>query len=146
VADRAKSLLRKAVDHYQESGGKAIAALSRQGEIMDDELYVYVIDTEGIMLASGGPSANLIARDVGQPLNDDLNKGFKEALGLAPSDTIHHADYRGQNWQDGREERKRVFFQRVDDKIFSVGYYMPRSSEGEAKALLNNVEIGRAHV
>ncbi|SES03829.1 cache domain-containing protein [Halopseudomonas bauzanensis] len=138
-ADRAKSLLRKAVDHYQENGEKAIAAFSRQGEFMDDELYVYVIDTEGIMLASGGPSANLIGRDVSQALNDDLNKGFKEALALPPSDTIHHADYRWHNWQDGREERKRVFFQRVGGKVFSVGYYMPRSSEGEAKALLNNV-------
>ena len=84
-ADRAKSLLRKAVDHYQENGEKAIAAFSRQGQFIDDELYVYVIDTEGIMLASGGPSANLIGRDVSQALNDDLNKGFKEALALPPT-------------------------------------------------------------
>ncbi|HDZ57781.1 MAG TPA: calcium channel protein [Pseudomonas xinjiangensis] len=138
-AESAKSLLRKAVDYYQENGEKAIAAFSRQGQFIDGELYVYVIDTEGTMLASGGPSANLIGRDVSQALNDDLNKGFKEALALPPSDTIHHADYRWQNWQDGREERKRVFFQRVDNKIFSVGYYMPRSSEGEAKALLDHV-------
>tara|TARA_R110001592_G_scaffold124543_8_gene333551 strand:+ start:11207 stop:12073 length:867 start_codon:yes stop_codon:yes gene_type:complete len=138
-ADSAKSLLRKAVDYYREKGDQAIAAFSRQGPFVDGQLYVYVIDTDGTMLASGGPSANLIGRDVSQALNDDLNKGFKEALALPPSDTIHQADYRWLNWQDGREERKRVFFQRVEDKIFSVGYYMPRSSEAEARALLDHV-------
>ncbi|TKA89640.1 cache domain-containing protein [Halopseudomonas bauzanensis] len=138
-ADRAKSLLRKAVDYYQENGDRALAAFSRQGAFIEDELYVYVIDTQGIMLASGGPSANLIGRDVSGALNDHLNKGFKAALALPESDEIHYADYRWLNWQGGGEERKRVFYQRVDDKIFSVGYYIQRSSIEEAKTLLSYV-------
>ncbi|SDS89711.1 MULTISPECIES: cache domain-containing protein [Pseudomonadaceae] len=138
-ADRAKSLLRKAVDYYQKNGDRALAAFSRQGAFIEDQFYVYVIDTQGIMLASGGPSANLIGRDVSGALNDDLNKGFKAALALPESDEIHHADYRWLSWQDGREERKRVFYQRVDDKIFSVGYYIQRSSIEEAKTLLDHV-------
>ncbi|MEH6499831.1 MAG: cache domain-containing protein [Pseudoalteromonas distincta] len=138
-ADRAKSLLRKAIAHYRAEGESSLAAFSRQGEFVDEELYVYVIGTDGVMLASGGPSSNLIGRDVGSALNDDLNKGFKASLALPESEQIHHADYRWMNWQIGRVERKRVFYQRVDDKIFSVGYYIERSSETEAQVLLDYV-------
>ncbi|MEB3733917.1 hypothetical protein ULF88_06790 [Halopseudomonas pachastrellae] len=41
------------------------------------------------------------------------------------------------NWSDGKVERKHVFYQKVDGKTFAVGYYLPRSSEAAATALLN---------
>lgn len=138
-ADRATTLLTKAIAHYREKGDSAMAAFSRQGEFVDDELYVYVIDTAGVMLASGGPSVNLVGRDVSQALNEELRERFQRALALPEANDIHHADYRWMNWQEGRFERKRVFFQRVDDKIFAVGYYIPRSTEEEALVLLDHV-------
>tara|TARA_R110000764_G_scaffold83120_1_gene163550 strand:- start:396 stop:1259 length:864 start_codon:yes stop_codon:yes gene_type:complete len=135
----AKRLLNEAIDYYKRHGDEAMAAFSRQGRFVQDDLYVYVINTDGVMLASGGPSANLIGRDVGAALNDDLNKALKEALSLPETGEMHAADYRWMNWADGREERKRVLFQRVDDKVFSVGYYLPRSSREEAKLFLDRV-------
>ncbi|MEH6800698.1 MAG: cache domain-containing protein [Pseudomonadales bacterium] len=136
---RAKRLLNEAIEYYRSHGDDAMAAFSRQGRFVQDDLYVYVINTDGVMLASGGPSANLIGRDVGAALNDDLNKPLKEALSLPETGEMHAADYRWMNWSDGREERKRVLFQRLDDKVFSVGYYLPRSSEDEAKQFLDRV-------
>ena len=135
-AERATRLLDKAVAHYKANGESAFAAFSRQGVFVDGELYVYVVDTSGVMLASGGPSANLVGRDISSVLGDELNKTFKEALSLPETGETHSAEYRWMNWADGKTQRKRVFFQRVGERIFAVGYYMPRSSQTEALALL----------
>ncbi|MBS7691889.1 cache domain-containing protein [Pseudomonas lalucatii] len=135
-AERAKALLDKAVAHYQATGDAALAAFSRQGEFIDGELYVYVLDTAGVMLASGGPSVNLVGRNISSALNDELNAAFREALNLPDSGAVHRAEYRWLNWNDGKVERKHVFFRRVGERIFAVGYYMPRASPEEAESLL----------
>ena len=58
------ALLEKALAYYHDNGDKAFAAFSRQGEFVDKDRYVFVVDTKGVMLASGGPSSALIGRDV----------------------------------------------------------------------------------
>ena len=52
-AQDAKALLQKAVSYYQAHGDEAFAVFSRQGEFIKGQLYVYVVDTNGVMLASG---------------------------------------------------------------------------------------------
>jgi hypothetical protein len=47
------ALLEKALAYYHENGDKAFAAFSRQGEFVDKDRYVFVLDTNGVMLASG---------------------------------------------------------------------------------------------
>jgi len=64
----ARALLEKALGYYHDQGDKAFAAFSRQGEFVDHDRYVFVVDTQGVMLASGGPSSALIGRDVSQVL------------------------------------------------------------------------------
>jgi len=133
----AKSLLTKAVAHYQQVGDKALAEFSRQGEFVDGERYVFVTDTNGVMLASGGPSVVLIGRDVSSVLDPDLQKAFKDVLKTPESAGIQQAEYRWQNWRDGKVERKHVYFQRIGDRILAVGYYLPRASPEQARALLD---------
>lgn len=133
----AKALLERAVARYQNDGDKAFAAFSRQGEFVDGERYVFVVDTKGVMLASGGPSVVLIGRDVSQVLEPDLQKAFKEVLQTPASKGIQEAEYRWNNWADGKVERKRVYFQRVGERILAVGYYVPRASAEQARALLD---------
>lgn len=132
----ARALLEKAVAYYQQQGDKAFAAFSRQGDFVDKDRYVFVVDTHGVMLASGGPSAALIGRDVSEVLGPDLKKAFKDVL-KTPSEGVQEAEYRWQNWADGKVERKRVFFQRVGERILAVGYYLPRASADQAWALLD---------
>lgn len=136
-AERANQLLHKAVEFYKQNGDAALAAFSRQGEFIDGELYVYVVDTAGVMLASGGPSVNLVGRNISSALNDELNTAFQEALNLPDSDAVHSAEYRWMNWQDGKVERKHVFFRRLGERVFAVGYYLPRASPQEAQLLLD---------
>jgi cytochrome c len=131
------ALLEKALAYYHDNGDKAFAAFSRQGEFVDKDRYVFVLDTKGVMLASGGPSSALIGRDVSETLGPDLQKAFKDALKVPEGNGIQQADYRWQNWADGKVERKHVYYQRVGQRILAVCYYLPRASAEQAMALLN---------
>lgn len=133
---RARQLLQRAVDYYQVQGDAAFAAFSRQGEFIDGEHYVFVVDTQGIMLASGGTSAVLIGRNVSDALEPELQDAFKAAL-TEDGESVRTAEYRWKNVRDGRIERKRVFFKRVGERIIAVGLYLPRATPQQANALLN---------
>ncbi|GAB5341133.1 cache domain-containing protein [Pseudomonas fluorescens] len=134
-ARAAKALLEKALAYYQSNGDKAFAAFSRQGEFVDHDRYVFVVDTQGVLLASGGPSSVLIGRDVSEQLGPDLQASFKQALAVPEGQGIQQADYRWQNWNDGKVEKKHVFYQRVGERILAVGYYLPRATPEQARAL-----------
>ncbi|AVJ21725.1 MULTISPECIES: cache domain-containing protein [Pseudomonas] len=136
-AQAAKALLEKALAYYHKQGDKAFAAFSRQGEFIDQDRYVFVVDTKGVLLASGGPSSALIGRDVSEVLGPDLQASFKQALSVPEDQGIQQADYRWQNWNDGKVEHKHVFYQRVGERILAVGYYLPRATPEQARALRN---------
>lgn len=136
-AQAAKALLEKALAYYQTQGDKAFAAFSRQGEFIDQDRYVFVVDTQGVLLASGGPSSALIGREVSEVLGPDLRQSFKDALKVPEGQGIQQADYRWQNWNDGKVEHKHVFYQRVGERILAVGYYLPRATPEQARALRN---------
>ena len=136
-AQAAKALLEKALAYYHKQGDKAFAAFSRQGEFIDQDRYVFVVDTQGVLLASGGPSSALIGRDVSEVLGPDLQASFKQALSVPEGQGIQQADYRWQNWNDGKVEHKHVFYQRVGERILAVGYYLPRATPEQARALRN---------
>ena len=136
-AQAAKALLEKALAYYHKQGDKAFAAISRQGEFIDQDRYVFVVDTKGVLLASGGPSSALIGRDVSEVLGPDLQASFKQALSVPEGQGIQQADYRWQNWNDGKVEHKHVFYQRVGERILAVGYYLPRATPEQARALRN---------
>jgi signal transduction histidine kinase len=136
-AQAAKALLERALAYYQSNGDKAFAAFSRQGDFVDQDRYVFVVDTKGVLLASGGPSSALIGRNVSEVLGPDLKQSFKDALAVPEGSGIQQAEYRWQNWNDGKVERKHVYYQRVGQRILAVGYYLPRATPEHARALRN---------
>lgn len=136
-AQQARQLLKEATAYYRQVGDEALAEFSRQGRFNTARQYVYVVNTQGVMLASGGPSAIYIGRDISTLLDEDLKKAFAQALAEPESGIIHSQEYRWMNWQDRKVERKHVFYQRIGDKVFAAGYYLPRSSPQEAQRLLD---------
>lgn len=135
----ARALLTEAVEYYKENGDKALAVFSRQGRFVKDDLYVFAINTNGIMLASGGPSVMLIGRDIMNTIDDELKPKFQQALSLPESGEILEADYPWGSWDTGgRKITKHVYFQRVGDTVLAVGYYRPRATSEEALQLLNS--------
>ncbi|MCW2271811.1 hypothetical protein M2153_004538 [Pseudomonas sp. JUb96] len=140
----ARRLLQQAVDYYRLQGDAAFAAFSRQGAFIDGEHYVFVVDTHGTMLASGGTSAVLIGRDVSAALEPELREGFHQALSGEEGE-VRVAEYCWMNARDGRPERKRVFFQRVGDRVIAVGLYLPRATQQQAAQLLDRTVAALEH-
>jgi signal transduction histidine kinase len=138
AAETAQGLLQRAVEYYQVQGDAALAAFSRQGEFTTAERYVFVVDTHGIMLASGGTSAVLIGRDVSTVLPPELHSAFEQALKTDANAGVQTAEYRWKSWANGKIERKRAYFQRVGDRIIAVGEYVPRATPEQAQALLSH--------
>lgn len=136
-AKRAKELLYRAVEYYKEKKDLALAAFMRQGEFTQGDLYVYVISKNGSMLASGGSSAALVGRDVSGMRDADGKLLFREILDTVKSKESGTVEYRWLNRKDRKVERKVTYFQKVEDVIIAVGYYIPRASAGQAKAMLN---------
>ena len=133
---RCARLLDKAVSRLREVGDAALLEFNRSPEFLDKELYVYVVDTDGMMLASGGPSANLVGRNVAD-LKDVTGKAFfRELLDAAATTGGGRVEYRWENRATNRVERKVTLFNRVDDRIVAVGYYLPLAAPEQAKALL----------
>jgi len=133
---RAQALLERAVAHYQDIKDPALAEFSRKGEFVDRELYVYVVSTAGVLLASGGPSASVIGRNVaGQ--RDALGKPFfREMLTKAQMNHSGYVEYRWLNPVDNKVERKVAHFQKVGNRIIVVGYYVAHATPAQAQALL----------
>ncbi|MBA1204303.1 calcium channel protein [Pseudomonas capeferrum] len=133
----ARALLKSAAAYYHEYKAQALPVFSRQGPFIRDDHYVYVLDSNGVMLASGGPSASLIGSSLLEQLPDDIKQSFEHALSVQEQQGVQEAEYRWTNWQTGRVERKRVLFQRVDDVLLGVGYYISKATPAHARALLD---------
>lgn len=138
AADEAKAqqMLAKAVAYYKEKGDLALATFSRQGEFIDGELYVVVLSTEGVMLASGGPSSILIDRNIADLQDADGKMFVREELELAAREGRGKVEYRWMNRVDRKIERKVAFIEKVGDKIISVGFYEPHGTPEQARALV----------
>lgn len=77
---RASTLLKRAADYYQLQGDAALPAFSRQGEFIDGDRFIFVVDSRGTLLASGGPTAVLIGREVSKVLAPELKDAFTHAF------------------------------------------------------------------
>ena len=132
-AKRANALLDRAVAYYKEKGDDALPAFGRGGNFIDGEYYVYVVGIDGVMYASGGPSATLVGRDV-TDLKDVSGKPFmRDLLEAGKTQGAGMVEYRWLNPYDDKVEPKKALFRRVGDKILAVGYYIPRATAEEAR-------------
>ncbi len=123
-AGRAQVLLQRAVALYKETKDLALAHFSPQGEFVDDELYVYVVSTKGVMLASGGKPSSYIGSNVAD-LQDAVGKRFfREMLDKARTKGSGTVEYHWLNPVSNKTERKVAYFQKVKDRIIAVGYYV----------------------
>jgi cytochrome c len=62
---------------------------------------------------------------------------FREMIDGAASAGSGQVEYRWLNRIDNKVERKITYYQRVNDKILAVGFYIPRASAEQAKKLLD---------
>lgn len=141
---RAARLLERAVKHVQEKGEAALADFSRQGPYVDRDLYVYAVAADGRFLASGGSSAALIGQNVNATTDAAGKPFFREMLEMAAAKGEGRVEYRWLNPADQREEPKVTLFRKVGDIIVAVGFYAPRATAAQARAMLDEAAAALA--
>ncbi|MBS0441035.1 MAG: cache domain-containing protein [Proteobacteria bacterium] len=133
---RAHALLERAIAHYRRAGDKALPDFTHSAGFADGELYVFVVDTRGTLLASGGPAAALVGQNVAD-LKDVTGKPFMaEILDRTKSKGAGTVTYRWLNRVDNKVESKVTYFQKVGERIIAVGYHVARATPAQAEALL----------
>ncbi|WP_416425094.1 cache domain-containing protein [Pseudomonas sp. App30] len=135
---QASALLKRAVDYYQVQGDAALPAFSRQGEFIDADRFIFVVDSHGTLLASGGNSAVLIGREISKVLAPELNAAFADAFDNIGKQGVQSVEYRWDNKAQHRIELKRVYFQKVGDRVIAATQSVPRASAEQAVRLLEN--------
>ena len=135
-AQRAQALLARAVGLYRQQGDGAFAAFNGPSEFVDGELYVWVLGTDGVMLASGGSSAALIGRKVMNMRDAFGTPFFYDMLEKAKTSDTGIVEYRWLNRLHHKPERKITYFQKVGERLLAVGYYIPRASPEQAATML----------
>ncbi len=133
---RTQALLDRAERHLRDKGEQALATFSQAGEFHDGDLYVYVVDTDGKLIASGGSSGALIGRNVRDMTDSDGRPFFREMLEGARSAGTGTVEYRWYNPARNRAEPKIATYRAVGDRILVVGYYAPNASIELAKSML----------
>lgn len=134
---RAERLLDVATRHVEQKGEAGAHDFGRQSAFVDRDLYAYALRLDGVFLASGGSSAVLVGENVIKQTDSDGKPFFREMIETALRDGQGRVEYRWYNPADSRGEPKLTLFRRVGDIIVAVGFYPPRATPVEARALLN---------
>lgn len=123
TAAEAKSMVEKAVAFLKANGkDKAFKEFTEGTQFKKDDLYVFVIDMQGMTLSHGG-NPKLVGKDM---------SGLKDADGkLFIKDMIDGASAKGSGWSDykwtnpvtKKIDPKSTFFQKVDDVVLGCGIY-----------------------
>lgn len=133
---RATALLERAVAHVEAHGEAGSTAFGRSEDFVDRNLYVYALRMDGHFLASGGFSAGMVGSNVLKYTDTDGKAFFREMIAVAREKGEGRVEYKWFNPADSRGEPKVTLFRRVGDLIVAVGYFSPRATPMQAKAML----------
>jgi cytochrome c len=121
--DDAKALVGKAKEFYKSQGkDKALAEFSNpKGQFYKEDLYVYVLDSEGKMIAH--PDATLVGKDFTTVKDTDGKLFAVDMVKGAKDKGSGWVDYKWKNPKSGKVDPKTVYFEKVDDVIIASGVY-----------------------
>lgn len=123
--DEAKTMLEKAVEHYNSAGRETALAdfTAKKAPFFDRDLYVACIGPNDTLVANGG-FPNLVGQSTNSWKDADgnpLGKAIRDAL-ARNEDSIK---FRWYNPTNGKIEPKVFFFRKVGNDICGVGAYNP---------------------
>ncbi len=120
----AKAMVKKAVAFMKEVGKeKTLAEVNNpKGKFIYKDLYVFVIDMDGVELAHPFTPA-LIGKNLMNMKDADGKSYVKERASIAKEKGSGTIDYRWSNPQTKKVEKKQAYFEVVDNMIINCGYY-----------------------
>ena len=124
AAKMVKQQVAAAIARYQEIGRPVFDEISRtDGDYIDGELYVFVLDAGGVSLAHAA-NPSLVGQNL-YNLQDSTKTFIVQGILEIASPEGAWGDYLFTNPLTGNEEPKRSWVVKHDDLIFGSGYYNP---------------------
>lgn len=127
----AVALVQKAVAYFKANGKeKTIADINdKSGRFVDRDMYVFVINDGGVMLAHGmlahGPSGKMLGKDMTLLKDADGKRFISELVNIIKSGKPGWVEYKWPNPVTQQIESKATYIEPVGDLGFAVGIYMP---------------------
>jgi len=121
--DDAKAWVAKAKEFMKANGkDKALAEFNNpKGQFVKDDLYIYVLDMDGKMLAH--PNAKLVGQDFMVVKDADGKLFAVDMVKIAKEKGSGWVDYKWENPKTKKVDPKTVYFEKVDDVIVASGAY-----------------------
>lgn len=124
AAKMVKQQVAAALARYQEVGQQVFDEISKtDGDYIDGELYVFVLDAEGVSLAHAA-NPSLVGQNL-YNLKDSTGTFIVQGILETASPEGAWGDYLFENPLTGNEEPKRSWVVKHDGLIFGSGYYNP---------------------
>jgi signal transduction histidine kinase len=124
-AQKAKSMVRKAVEFYKANGREAAfkAFNDTKGLFRSGEYYVFVFDFDGVCLARGDGNSTLIGVNEIEMKDPDGKLYIKEMLETARDKNSGWVDYKRSNPRTKKVENKSSYVEKVDNIWIGCGFY-----------------------
>ena len=124
TADQAKAMVQEGATFVQAQGKeKALAEMNNpKGRFVKGELYIYVYDFNGVVLAQPA-NPKLVGKNVLEVPDADGKFFRKEAIELAKTKGEGWVDYKYKNPVTNKVEHKTSYVLRVNDLVLGCGTY-----------------------
>jgi signal transduction histidine kinase len=138
--DDAKAWVEKAVAFYKASGKRiALAEFTNpKGAFVQDELYIYVLNLKGTMLAHG-VNGKFVGQDFIDLKDSDDKLFIKEIVDTANAKGSGWVDYKWYQPVAKQWLPKIGYFEKVDDLIICSGVYL------DLDIALNNTKLRKGY-
>jgi len=120
----AKKWVQFAISFYESSGKRiALAAFTDpHGMFVKDELYIYVLNSKGTMLAHG-VNEKFVGEDFIELMDSDGKKFIREIVETANAEGSGWVDYKWYHPVSRQLLPKVAYFEKVDDLIIVSAVY-----------------------
>ena len=145
VVEQVKGQVAAAIELYDDLGEAAFGEITSSGDYIDGEIYAYVLDADGVILAHAA-DPDLVGvnnYDLQDSTGAYIVRGILDAATPDGAWTI----YRFTNPATGREEPKRSWAVARDGLVFGSGYYNDVDAQVKdqvARAIERYEEVGAA--
>lgn len=120
----AQALVKKAVQYIDQNGKeKAFHAFNdTKGQFVDRDLYIFVLDTKGVVL-SHGANAKLIGQNLMNLKDTDGKLFISDLVNAAKKKNNGWIEYKWENPKTKKVEQKTVYYEKKGDLIVASGAY-----------------------
>lgn len=134
----ARAMFDRAVEFMEANGPeRAFAAFNDpKGEFVRKDLYVFVIDDQGVYQASGAAPDALVGLTVLNTTDAAGNPLFREMIDLTRTRQEGTVRYVWLNRLTNKVEPKVSYVRKMGPYVLGVGYSAPRATADDARAML----------